>query len=394
MGITLGNYFSNLTNIKVSQLYFSEEAPSNSKNICHSFFRITDKDAIKSIFKRWNTGKIVSPDDAGLQKASHNIGIKNRTPIKYLLRDLLWAFSKWHTKKLRDWLNIVRPSIIFYASGDYSFSYKISVKISKELKIPLVISAMDDYWLNNQFAKKPFGKLYYRLFKKTVNKALNCSSGIVVLTEKMKEDYSKCFKKSFFILRNGVSTTNIPSVERDGVYYFGNLGLNRYKSLIVLGNAINKLNLHPNKIDVYSDEHNPNIIKAINDCPGLKLHDKIDKEKVQQLIYTARYLVHVESFEYADRTKYSFSTKIPESLASGACLIAYGPETIASIQYLKNHKCAFVVEKGKEENMKEVFLDDSLCRSISSNALTVAKKDFDSKHNALLFRQWLETIMQ
>ena len=52
-------------------------------------------------------------------------------------------------------------------------------------------------------------------------------------------------------------------------------------------------------------------------------------------------VIHTESFEQEmmELVRFSVSTKIAESLMYGPCLIAYGPEGIASIDYLKENKC-------------------------------------------------------
>lgn len=48
------------------------------------------------------------------------------------------------------------------------------------------------------------------------------------------------------------------------------------------------------------------------------------------------------------RTKYSLSTKIAESLRSGACILAYGPSEIAAIDYLRRYRAAYILEKAEE----------------------------------------------
>ena len=58
----------------------------------------------------------------------------------------------------------------------------------------------------------------------------------------------------------------------------------------------------------------------------------------------------MESFDRSAvrRTKYSLSTKVAESLRSGACIIAYGPDEIASIEYLAQHRAACVLKSAQE----------------------------------------------
>ncbi len=51
----------------------------------------------------------------------------------------------------------------------------------------------------------------------------------------------------------------------------------------------------------------------------------------------------------------SISTKIADSLASGICLFAYGPDEIESIKYLKGNNAAVVATSNRE--LKKKLLD-------------------------------------
>ena len=64
----------------------------------------------------------------------------------------------------------------------------------------------------------------------------------------------------------------------------------------------------------------------------------------------SKFLLLVESSDRnaVRRTKYSLSTKVAESLRSGACIIAYGPGEIASIEYLHRHKAAYILNNAAD----------------------------------------------
>ena len=70
--------------------------------------------------------------------------------------------------------------------------------------------------------------------------------------------------------------------------------------------------------------------------------------------------------------RFSVSTKIAESLMYGPCLIAYGPEGIASIDYLKENNAAYVIsrpedlEKGLEEILTNKELRGADCKKCQS----------------------------
>ena len=60
-------------------------------------------------------------------------------------------------------------------------------------------------------------------------------------------------------------------------------------------------------------------------------------EEIQMIMSGSDIVLHVESFdkEQIEYVHYSFSTKITDCLQSGAMVLAIGPDSIASIEYLK-----------------------------------------------------------
>ena len=76
----------------------------------------------------------------------------------------------------------------------------------------------------------------------------------------------------------------------------------------------------------------------------------ISEREVERLLGTSKFIIFTEAFDNKSicRTKYSLSTKIAESLRSGACILAYGPSEIASIDYLRRYRAAYILEKAEE----------------------------------------------
>ena len=68
-------------------------------------------------------------------------------------------------------------------------------------------------------------------------------------------------------------------------------------------------------------------------------------------------VIHTESFDSTmqKRVRYSVSTKIADSLASGTPILAYGPEEVASISYLRGNDAAFCATDLSE--LKDVLIE-------------------------------------
>ena len=130
MGKTLSGYFANWERQDLAQFYIHSEVPTT--HFCENYFRITDKEVLKSILSR-KCGKIFGKDhieegrldsrtDQGLTARVYQ-GARKRTPMIYLARNLIWRLGAWKNKRFLQWVDAFDPEAIFFASGDYAFIY-------------------------------------------------------------------------------------------------------------------------------------------------------------------------------------------------------------------------------------------------------------------------------
>jgi hypothetical protein len=90
---------------------------------------------------------------------------------------------------------------------------------------------------------------------------------------------------------------------------------------------------------------------------------------VRRIQLESNVLVHAESFDESTRlyTRLSLSTKIPQYLMAGRCVLAYGPAELASIRYVVETGAGLAVST---ENVDK--LAGELEKLISSPALRQA----------------------
>ena len=93
------------------------------------------------------------------------------------------------------------------------------------------------------------------------------------------------------------------------------------------------------------------------------------------------------SEDIKERTRYSMSTKIGESLGSGVCMFAYGPDDISSMEYLIENNVACVVTKKEDlhEKLEEILNSEELRRKYITNALKLASERHNYETNTQLF---------
>lgn len=405
-GKTLSSYFRGFRPDEIAQLYFYSEVPTD-KSICTNYYRFSDVDAIKSIFNRKVKGKAFCASDirtdisngrtdTGIKRTAYIVGSKH-TPIVLALRDLIWKLSNWKNNDLFEWIEQFNPDVIFFLSGDGGFTYRICQYIARKYSIPFISMCVDDYYINNRNKGRLFANFQHRRFIKTVNNCYKETYCILTICDKMRDEYTNLFNKKCYTLHTSASKKKIVfSLSMKRLSYMGNVGYKRYEQLIEMGNALSSIANEnvPKTIDIYSGSFNEEYINPLKIAQGISFHGEKSPEELLDIMSKSVAVIHTESFnpEFMDLTRYSISTKIAESLMYGPCLIAYGPEGIASIDYLKENKAAYVITRPEdlESGLQEILTNAELREKIVENARRLAAENHDEAVNPKKVRAWLQ----
>ncbi len=361
-GKTLESIFLDIPKENIAQIFFSQNEYPDYE-FCNNYFKITDKDVLKNIFYPKKFGAIldVKTDDK-IQKIEEQIStrskiwklLKSISSHIVILRDYLWKFNSWNTKKLSQWIDSFNPSIVFYYGGNAGFSHDIAIHIKKKYKLPLAVFFSDDYLINpidRNFIDKLHKRRMRYFFANTVDNASVCFA----IGDLMAAEYSDYFGKQFYPIMNSIDIK--PYVYKQNlsnvitIRYFGGLHLKRWKMISRLGKVIKEINENTveNRIkfilEVYSTTKlNHTIIDSFNEnCVDFK--GSINGSELEKKMTDSDILLHVESDDeyYRSLTKLSVSTKIPEYLISGRCVVAYGPSEVASIRILSDNHIGYVI---------------------------------------------------
>ncbi len=397
MGKTLAEMFSFMPKGHLAQLYFHSEVPT--LDLCDQYFRITDQDAMKGIIFRGRQGRIlkkqkISPQsrsvrtDSGVIAKVYQYGRK-RTPLIYWARDAMWRLSGWRSDQLERWIRSYSPDVIFFASGDYTFSYRIALDISYRYDIPIVLYCCDDYYLSERGKNLFLGRLRHKILMRWVHRVLERTTQIVVISDKMRCAYKNFMQAPIHTLRipADINTRSRPASERKRIVYAGGLGVGRYGTLLSLGRELREAQIKGFAgIDVYTGERNPDILSKLTEENGIYYHGAVSASEIDEILGNAKYLLILESFDRdaVNRTRYSLSTKIGESLQSGACMIAYGPGDISSMEYLLENGCACMLSKSSDlpDVISKLESKQDLYADYIHHALQLASNNHDRKRNA------------
>ena len=386
------SFFSKFKKNELCQLYIYPSVPDI--DVCHSYFRITDKDILKSYWLLRVNGKLISPDldmhhefsDDKEQRFYRNR--KNKSPIRMLARDLIWKFSHWYNRDLRAWLDYECPDRIFVAPGTATFLYKIALKISKDRNIPIVTYICDDYYFVKS-EKQLLAKLHQKLLHEHIFKLVNKSSRVLTICDEMRDQYFQKFNipvttimtGSNFLIQEDIAV-HVNPVE---ITYMGNLRYNRFRSLVEIGHALDKINEKLNSnfnLKIYSKESDSYILEHFENVSSIRFCGFVGGMEFEKIFRSSQMLLHTESFDEAsiDEVKHSVSTKIADSLGSGIPLFAYGPDSVASVAHLIRHQCAFVATSSEEleKTLLSIFFDSEKRKLIVKNALSTAHEYHDA----------------
>ena len=361
MGKTMMRMLAGISPENLAQVYFHQEIPTRA--CCLRYFRITDSDVLRSVFTRrarFRTFSSCDIDESASQSRTDTGNLakvyqfsRRRTPMIYFLRDTMWRLGKWKTRALKDWARAFAPDVIFFAAGDYAFSYRVALYLSGLLRVPITMWCADDYFIAPQQSRSLLRRLHCRRLRKLAKRVTERSKSVITISDPMQRDYAQLFGFPVQTIRisSDANPAALPRAQREGISYVGNLGIDRITPLIELGRTLKAAQLPGfETIRVYSSERNPATLAQITEDNGLTFCGRLTEQGVERVLGASKFLILVESFDRSAirRTKYSLSTKVAESLRSGACIIAYGPDEIASIEYLRRHKAACILNSAAE----------------------------------------------
>ena len=408
MGKTLCSLFSEFAPEELCQLYIYPTIPNEKR--CGSFFRMTDKDALRAVLDRRFCGgerKAVCRD-AGMYEHSADARFYRQRILSSapagLLRDAMWRHSGWYNGALRVWLEKEKPDGIFVAPGGAAFLYDFALCIGTDLGIPIVTYLCDEHY----FVRNPRGLLarrQLRLRKAKMEALMARTAHLVAICPELLAPYRQRFGVPATVLMTGASVSLAGTAQTEAapeaISYFGNIRCNRYLALADVASALDAINgalgTHY-RLRVYTAERDRKI------CRTLQKHDSVEwmgfltGAAFTAALRTAGLLLHVEAFDEksAETVKHSVSTKIADSLASGVPLVAYGPENVASTAYLRRNGCAIVASSPVElkETLLAAFTQETLRRDAVERALQVAAENHDAAQNSTRLREIWENVLR
>lgn len=376
-GITLKNIFQEFSGENLYHLYNDVE----NSNLEQSFNlnRKVIHDSEKSSGSTSNKKKGVT----------HN-------NFKSSLKDILPFYI---STELQNFLKESKIDIIYSLLGNVR-TLDLTYRVHSYLKAPVVIHFMDD-WPGSLYQQNFYFFFQRKILQYKLYKILNLCKKVYVISDSMQKEYKKRYEIESKTLMNCVQIHSCKENVRNKkikILYSGGLHLKRDLVLEKVFFVCNKYFKDLITFDLFLSEQDQNFYKDLflrySDIIGNVQY--VRSENISDLLYNYNLLMHLESFDedVIKYTKFSISTKIPQYLAASRAILAFGPDGIASIDYIRENNVGYVCnDLNRIKNIFEEILSDSdKIDFYSKNAFFLATEKHSSVVQSIMFKDDMENI--
>ena len=363
---SFGNTFSNLFffffHLEIANVYLKPGMPNNKfDNI--KYFQIDYKSLLKNLKDcKVSTGRIIEKPKEYIPTADDNsvkFAKKYRSLFFVLLNELIWKIGRWKSKELKDFTLDFTPDLIYTPIYDSLYLNRILLFLKSYLDVPMIGHISDGWYDYNKYIKDPLYYIYHYFCRKVEYKVIKQCEFVDCFSHIQKEEYEKIFNVPFKIRYKSadIKDTEIKKEYNNPLVflYTGNLGNLRWKNLVLIGKALDRINENEAKaiLNIYSATPLTNEMKkAFDSSKSLNFMGKVSGLEVKEIQSKADVLIHTESFDKKEiyNVRMSLSTKIIDYLSRGKCILAIGPKEVTSIDYFIKNNCGIVATCESELN--------------------------------------------
>ena len=388
-GKTLASIFEGVPKQNIYQIYLNADIPDYSRE-CH-YLQINEQQIIGTVLRGKN--RCCREVEATPDKVS-SATIKPRrfaNHIKRLVREGIWKLAFWKPK-LDEWLSDKRFDVVFFMAGDGLFAYDVYRFVMNRVSAKGCLFFTDDYILGKS-SRSPVALLRQGMLKCKIRQTMPAVDELYVISEEMKQAYARLYDMDGYVVRNfsvEKATPKTSSSPRDGLtmVYAGGLHYNRWQVLADIGHVLSEINRSSDtqcRLKIYSSQHiAEDIVRAMTASDAAEFCGGASAAQIAEIYADADILLHVESFDTKAiaSTKYSFSTKIPEYLSAGKCVLAVGPAEVASVGYLADFACVITDNTALPSALSKLISDDEYRQAVRIACEERYEQDFSPRKQA------------
>lgn len=307
-----------------------------------------------------------------------------------------------------DVLNLCRnfaPEGVYVRPTD-AVSLEMAERVIDTLGVPYAVHIMDDWPDRLRMTNSD----QFFILDRSLKNLLSRASIRWSICKKMSLAYSERYGVNFESLANGVeinhfSSNDIAKTEMKRpliVRYMGGLANDMsFDSVFDIAQVISQLyreieiEFHIHTMDWYRKAAE----KASIGLNGTYIYELVPWSQYYNTMSSSDVLVIAYNFDEisVNYTKFSLANKMPECLASGVPLLAYGPSDVATIEYLEKASCSCVVNQRNllllKENLLRLATIPELRNTLASKARDFAARNLSSQMAHKRFRQGITCMI-
>ena len=326
-GNSFSNIFGGMKDVEIANIYCGPGLP-NTK-VVKKFYQTNERMLVKNLFSaKSKSGYVLSDVQSDLIKENNDdlkkmkFFKKNRFQFFFWIREIIWRIGRWDSTEMKQFIDDFQPDIIFLPIFYWPYMNRIGLFVKKYTNKKMVGYISDDHYSLRQHSYNPFFWGERLIFRKYVKNAIDKCEILYVISDIQKQDYDKAFNKDCKLLFKGSKFADYPAIERSysqinkplTLLFTGNVSSGRYKSLGLIGKALDEINIQSTKavLKIYSNtELNADMKEKLLSSKSIQFCGSISFSEVKKEQKNAAVLVHVESFDLKDRllVRQSFSTK-------------------------------------------------------------------------------------
>ena len=371
---------------------------NNDSGTCSQCYIVSDRDALQAVLNPRAFSKQrhlrtkdenERSDDRPENKYLPTLGEKKiqRNCKNMVIRDLIWRTYRWWTKEFETFVRTFSPNVLLFQAGDAPFMFRISIRIAKKFKLPVVVFNTENYVLKKfMYSSVTRQTIWHWILKRRLQKAYNSMDKIancfVYATDYLRQEYSKIYHCQSHTIYGATDMPLLEEIPHDGfvVSYIGNLGVGRHKPLMDVAHVIEEISPDA-KLRIFGNFPSDSIKNEVCAIPSVEYQGIIPYDKVKQEMQKSDLLLHCESKDKLQDLIAAFSTKISDSLASGIPFLVYADRNFPFVKYLEEHGAAFVAESPSE--LKEILRNCMESDSFRKKNVKAARALSEANHNTL-----------
>jgi len=282
-----------------------------------------------------------------------------------------------------DKCKVFQPDVIYFRPIDSLVFFELVQRLVVELGKPLIIHMMDDWPQRLQTNdSERYTKLDSRL-----RYLIKRSAKQLSICEAMSVEYKSRYGGDWQAVANGASLKEYPAKKYPLhaptkskpfiIRYMGALADDMtYNSIKDIAKVVKFIQIrYPVRFEIYTMSWCLDKARdELGNIPGIIIEPLVDEKDYTRLLSESSCLIIAYNFDprSIEYIGLSLANKMPECLASGVPVLAYGPKEVATIQYLKEAGCAQVIDKQNQKELHdsivELITNPKLCQQLGTSA--------------------------